>query len=307
MKNFAPPPLFSGLTKPSGLSDPRNSPDSRVTDPQNQARPIAAPGPVQVSGAPTTPLVLASPHSGRFYPERFVRDSRQPLHTLRTGEDSFVDALASQAHALGPALICATFPRVFCDANRAAWDLDTRMFDGPIPSFVRPTARGLSGLGSIPRITGDRRPIYRNRLPFMEAALRIQHYWMPYHAALAAMLEQTRKHHGHCLLLDLHSMPDAPDVADFVLGDRHGTSCAGPIVDKVQQTLQGLGFSTARNMPFAGGYITQHYGRPHESRHALQIEIRRSLYMDEATHTPHAGFATLTAALADVVRALLEQ
>ncbi|MFT9257537.1 MAG: N-formylglutamate amidohydrolase [Acetobacter sp.] len=271
----------------------------------------AAPSPVLVSGGVETPIVLASPHSGRFYPERFVQASRQPLDVLRSGEDSYIDLLAQPAHALGPSLVQATFPRVFCDPNRAAWDLDTRMFHGTIPSFVRPTERGLAGLGSIPRMTGNQRPIYRARLPFSEAALRIRDYWMPYHTALANVMEQTRRRHGRCLLLDLHSMPDMPDTetADFVLGDRHGAACANLFMETAERVIQAQGFTTARNTPYAGGYITQHYGRPHDgqnAQHAMQIEIRRSLYMDEASRAPHAGFGQLADALTRLVQALLD-
>ncbi|PAL27096.1 N-formylglutamate amidohydrolase [Acetobacter syzygii] len=268
----------------------------------------ASPAPVLVSGTPATgPLVLASPHSGHFYPEAFVSAARQPLDILRSGEDSFVEQLALGAQALGPPLIQATFPRVFCDVNRAAWDLDSRMFHGSIPSFVAPSERGLAGLGSIPRIVADRRPIYRQRLPFMEAALRIRHYWMPYHAALANLLEQARNRHGFCLLLDLHSMPAAPQAGspDFVLGDRYGTSCTPHLTNLAEQTLQGLGFKTARNHPYAGGYITRHYGRPEINMHALQIEMRRDLYMDESTRTKHAGFASLADALTIMVEQVL--
>ncbi|GCD55025.1 N-formylglutamate amidohydrolase [Acetobacter pasteurianus] len=275
--------------------------------PDQTSRAIA-PAPFVVRGSVGAPIVLASPHSGQFYPEAFVQNSRQPLSVLRSGEDSHIHLLAEQAHALGPALLYATFPRVFCDVNRSAWDLDTRMFHGPIPAFVHPTERGLAGLGSIPRIVGNRKPIYRHRLPFMEAALRIRHYWMPYHATLADMLDKTRAEHGTCLLLDLHSMPDVPEAAspDFVLGDAHGTTCHSDIISTAEQTLQSLGFRTTRNQPYAGGYITRHYGRPLQNLHALQIEMCRSLYMDEETHICHAGFAPLSNALATLTEKLLK-
>ena len=300
MKNFAsslfPPSLRRFLQPQQGLHA-ENAPDRQV-----------APSPVLVSGiTASSPVVLASPHSGHFYPEAFIQLSRQPLDILRSGEDSYVEELAQGAHALGPPLLQATFPRVFCDVNRAAWDMDSRMFHGTIPSFVAPSERGLAGLGSIPRIVADRRPIYRQRLPFMDAALRIRHYWMPYHAALADLLEAARIQHGFCLLLDLHSMPDAPQAGspDFVLGDRYGTSCTQRLTDLAEQTLQGLGFRTARNIPYAGGYITRHYGRPTSNLHALQIEMRRGLYMDENTRTPHSGFTTLSHALTDLVGQVL--
>ncbi|MFT8417747.1 MAG: N-formylglutamate amidohydrolase [Acetobacter sp.] len=275
---------------------------------ENGADRHTAPAPALVSGMPATgPVVLGSPHSGHFYPEAFVRIARQPLDILRSGEDSYVEYLAQGAHALGPPLLQATFPRVFCDVNRAAWDLDPRMFHGAIPPFVAPSDRGLAGLGSIPRIVADRRAIYRQRLPFMEAALRIRHYWMPYHAALANLLEAAHTQHGFCLLLDLHSMPDAPQAGspDFVLGDRYGTSCTQHLTNLAEQTLQGLGFKTARNLPYAGGYITRHYGRPTNNMHALQIEMRRGLYMDETTRTPHEGFAAISDALTVLVEQVL--
>ena len=267
---------------------------------------VQAPAPVLVSGQPDTPVVLASPHSGRFYPEAFVRESRQPLNILRSGEDSYVEELAASAHALGPMFVHATFPRVFCDVNRAAWDLDPRMFNTPVPAFVRATYRGLAGLGSVPRIVADNRQIYRARMPFMDAALRIRDYWMPYHATLAAALRKTHARHGISLLLDLHSMPDAPEAGspDFVLGDAHGASCSGLLIQAAEEVLQGMGFKTSRNTPYAGGYITQHYGRPREGLHALQIEMRRSLYMDEKTREKHNGFSNLQHALAQMTERL---
>nr|WP_298796806.1 N-formylglutamate amidohydrolase [uncultured Acetobacter sp.] len=268
---------------------------------------VQAPSPVLVSGQPATPVVLASPHSGRFYPEAFVQESRQQLAILRSGEDSYVEELAADAHKLGPMLVHATFPRVFCDVNRAAWDLDPRMFNTPVPAFVRATHRGLSGLGSVPRVVADNRQIYRTRMPFMDAALRIRDYWMPYHAALAQALQQTHTQHGPCLLLDLHSMPDALDAGnpDFVLGDAHGASCSNALVQVAEQVLKSLGFSTSRNTPYAGGYITQHYGRPREGLHALQIEMRRSLYMNEATREKHGGFSTLKQAIVQMTERLI--
>ncbi|GAN69360.1 N-formylglutamate amidohydrolase [Acetobacter orleanensis] len=268
---------------------------------------MQAPSPVLVSGQPVTAVVLASPHSGRFYPEAFVQESRQPLTILRSGEDSYVEDLAASAHALGPILVHATFPRVFCDVNRAAWDLDPRMFETPAPPFVRATHRGLSGLGSVPRIVADNRQIYRTRMPFMEAALRIRDYWMPYHVALANALNQTLARHNITLLLDLHSMPDVPEAGnpDFVLGDAHGASCASTLVQTAEESLQSMGFKTSRNIPYAGGYITQHYGRPREGLHALQIEMRRGLYMHEKTRDKHSGFFDLQHAISQMTEKLI--
>lgn len=303
MKNFVHSVLSRGIRASLSAMQPQETANAPPADPQ------APPPVITMQGSAASPIVLAAPHAGRYYPDWFVETARQPLDDLRSGEDSFTELLAQPAHALGPALVHATFPRVLCDPNRAAWDLDPRMFHGPIPPFIRPTERGLAGLGSIPRITGSHRAIYRSRLPFNEAARRIATYWMPYHTTLASLLRSTHQQHGQCLLLDLHSMPDTAEIgtADFVLGDRHGTACASAIMDRAEQTLRALGYSTARNTPYAGGYITQQYGHPPKNCHALQIEIRRSLYMTEATHTPHDGFEPLAQGLAVLVARLLEQ
>ena len=302
MKNFVHSVLSRGIRASLLAIQPQESTPDFAADPQ-------APPPVIVEeGSVASPIVLAAPHAGRYYPDWFVEAARQPLDDLRSGEDSFTELLAQPAHSLGPPLVRATFPRVLCDPNRAAWDLDPRMFHGPIPPFIRPTERGLSGLGSIPRITGNYRAIYRSRLPFSEAARRIATYWMPYHTTLARLLQHTHQQHGQCLLLDLHSMPDAAEssMVDFVLGDRHGTACARHITDRAEQTLRALGYSTARNTPYAGAYITQQYGHPSKNCHALQIEMRRSLYMTEKTRTPHEGFQPLAQDLAVLIGSLLE-
>lgn len=305
MKNITHSLIQRGLARilPNAAAEGGDAPDTEG------AERIPAPPPALVAGQPVTPIVLASPHSGRFYPEAFVQESRQPLSILRSGEDSYVEELAASAHALGPMLLHATFPRVFCDVNRAAWDMDPRMFNTPVPAFVRPSHRGLSGLGSVPRTVADNRQIYRARLPFMEAALRIRDYWMPYHSLLAKTLHQTHARHGISLLLDLHSMPDAPEAGnpDFVLGDAHGASCDSTLTHRAEEALQEMGFKTSRNIPYAGGYITQHYGRPRQGLHALQIEMRRGLYMHEKTRDKHNGFSELQHAIARMTESLLAQ
>ena len=268
-----------------------------------------ASAPYGVVGKTVVPVVLASPHSGRCYSEAFVSNSRQPLSVLRRGEDSYVEELAAEAQACGPTLLHALFPRVFCDANRAAWDMDPRMFDGPVPAFVKPSERAFSGLGSVPRIAAGNCNIYRKAIPFEEAARRIQTCWLPYHHALYQLLGQAHTRFGIVLLLDLHSMPDAPDAGspDFVLGDCHGRSCAARFTDCAEHELRQAGFRVSRNKPYAGGYITQHYGRPQNGFHALQIEMRRSLYMKEATYEKTENFSELSSALRSLTEVLIKE
>jgi N-formylglutamate deformylase len=235
----------------------------------------------------TVPIVYASPHSGAFYPPEFIAAARLDPITLRRSEDSFVDELFADAPAHGAPLLAATFPRAFCDANREPWELDPMMFEGELPSWVNTTSpRVGAGLGTIARVVASGEAIYRAKLHFTEAERRIRLCWQPYHDMLSALITGTRAVFGACLLVDCHSMPaygtgGRGTGTDFVLGDAHGTACAPRITRFVEQTLTSLGYAVRRNEPYSGGYVTRHYGRPREGVHALQIEIARSLYMDE--------------------------
>jgi N-formylglutamate amidohydrolase len=245
----------------------------------------------------TVPLVLASPHSGRNYPLDLLATSRLNPLNLRRSEDSFVDELFADAPAHGAPLLAATFPRVYCDANREAWELDPAMFDGPLPDWVNTgSPRVGAGLGTIARIVATGEPVYDRRLSFAEAEDRVRRLWQPYHEALTALIAETRAQFGACLLLDCHSMPSGlpgPVRADFILGDAHGTTCAPRATRLIEEGLGALGYQVRRNEPYAGGYVTRHYGRPREGVHALQIEVARSLYMDERAIRPLPEMARL--------------
>ncbi len=245
----------------------------------------------------SVPLVFASPHSGRNYPPDLLARSRLDALTLRRSEDGFVDGLFADAPAHGAPLLAATFPRVYCDANREAWELDPGMFDGPLPEWVNTASpRVGAGLGTIARIVATGEPVYDRRLSFADAADRVRRLWQPYHDALAGLITETRDAFGCCLLVDCHSMPSGlpgPLRADFILGDAHGTACAPRATRLVEEVLSGLDYRVRRNDPYAGGYVTRHYGRPREGIHALQIEVARALYMDERTISPSEGMAKL--------------
>lgn len=259
----------------------------------------AAPLTIARPARQTVPLVFASPHSGQDYPSELIAEARLAPLALRRSEDSFVDELFAQAPAHGAPLIAATFPRVWCDVNREAWELDPGMFDGPLPPWVNTTSpRVGAGLGTIPRIVATGEAVYRRRLSFAEAEARIRACWEPYHAALAELIAETHARFGVCLLVDCHSMPAHPAQAanppDMVLGDAHGTACAPRATRLVEESLAALGYRVRRNDPYAGGYVTRHYGRPREGTHALQIEIARGLYMDEARIERAPGLARVT-------------
>ena len=233
----------------------------------------------------TTPIVFVSPHSGRQYPPAFVAAARLDPLSLRRSEDSFVDELFVEAPGHGAPLLSANFPRAYCDANREPWELDPTMFEDVLPAWVNTTSSRVSaGLGTIARVVATGEAIYRGRLRFAEAERRVRECWQPFHETLTALVEGTRASFGACLLVDCHSMPanGGGCGGDIVLGDAHGTSCGPGVMRAVEQALTGLGYTVRRNDPYAGGFITRHYGRPREGVHALQIEIARTLYMDEA-------------------------
>jgi N-formylglutamate amidohydrolase len=252
---------------------------------------VASPDPVALLRPvlQTVPIVFASPHSGRLYPDELLAASRLDSLSLRRSEDSFVDELFAAAPDHGAPLLSATFPRAWCDVNREPWELDPSMFADRLPPWVNSaSARVGAGLGTIARVVASGEVIYRNKLSFADAERRIRTCWQPFHDALSGLIAETCAEFGYCLLIDCHSMPSHGHVprtggrsVDFVLGDVHGTACAPHLTRRAELLLNELGYSVRRNDPYAGGYITRHYGRPREGVHALQIEIARELYMDE--------------------------
>ena len=249
------------------------------------------------------PVVVASPHSGDRYPAEFLKAAAVPLAALRRAEDAFVDELFAAAPALGMPLLAARFPRSYVDANREPYELDPGMFEGPLPRPLNHrTTRVAAGLGMIPRVAASGEAIYRARVPADEIEHRLEACWRPYHATLSRLLGQTHSLFGAVLLIDAHSMPssasgigirDRDQRVDIVLGDNHGDACAPGLVDGAERWLMRQGFRVLRNHPYAGGFTTQRYGQPAAGRHALQIEINRALYMDEARHQKLPGLGVL--------------
>ena len=257
------------------------------------------------------PVVFNSPHSGNIYPPAFLSAARLDLAQLRRSEDSFVDELFTGVVRRGFPLMRAHFPRCYVDVNREPYELDPRMFDGRLPSFANPRSmRVAGGLGTVARVVGDAQEIYHQRIPVDDALRRIEGLYKPYHRALRRLVTRVHRDFGTAILVDCHSMPslagsrDERPRADIVLGDRYGTSCVAGVTDVVETTLHDLGYSVSRNKPYAGGFITEHYGNPPAGLHAIQLEINRALYMDERQFEPIPSFGRLAAdleALADRV------
>jgi N-formylglutamate amidohydrolase len=246
----------------------------------------------------TTSVVFASPHSGRDYSWGFLRRSVLDEHAIRSSEDAFVDLLLEDAPAMGAPLLAALAPRAFIDVNRSSDELDPALIEGVRKIAHNP--RVASGLGVVPRVVANGRAIYRGKLPLKEAEARIRLYWRPYHEALERLLKESLDTFDEAILIDCHSMPHEALESivhpggrpDIVLGDRFGAAAHPEIVDRVEHAFLSAGLRVVRNAPFAGAYVTQHYGRPSRAQHVVQVEIDRSLYMNEQQIRPNGNFAS---------------
>lgn len=249
-----------------------------------------------------SPVIFASPHSGRDYPQDLLRNSRLDRHALRQSEDSYVDLLFDEAPRFGAPFLRALFPRAYVDVNRARDELDPRMFADSLPKTADTrSSRVIAGLGVVPRIVADGQDIYDRKLYYLDAQRRLAACYDPYHRALSRLIEAARRRFGGAIVIDCHSMPSAggapmrpgEPMIDFVLGDRFGSSCAPSVTLLAEQTLCGLDYEVARNTPYAGGYVAASYGRPKAGVHVLQIEINRALYLDERRIARTGGFDRL--------------
>lgn len=261
---------------------------------------VVAPFEVRTSAEQRVPFVFNSPHSGRHYPERFLAMARLDRDQIRRSEDCYVDELFGGVVGLGAPMLAANFPRAYLDVNREPWELDPRMFVEPVPSFANiRSARVAGGLGTVPRLVGEGLDIYPGRLPLAEAVARIESVYRPYHDTLKRLLTRTHARFGFAVLIDCHSMPASVRTGengmrpDFIVGDRFGTSASRALTESAIGFLMAMGYTVAHNKPYAGGFITEHYGRPPRNLHALQIEINRGLYMNERTFQRSSGFDAL--------------
>lgn len=247
----------------------------------------------------STPIVLASPHSGRIYPQHFLDKTTLSHRQLRGMEDAYMDRLISPAVRLGIPVLLARFARAYVDLNRSSQDIDHRLFDSDAkdsPSH-HPSHHVAAGLGVIPRLAMPHLPIYASPLSQAETRQRLRQCYYPYHAALQSMLRTIRQRFGFCVLIDMHSMPSHSSFHPMIIGDRFGQSCHPFLRQAVAQALHRRRFTVGYNRPFAGGFVTRHYGRPMHGVHVLQLEIDRSLYLDEAHLTLTEGFPVLQRSL----------
>ena len=271
-----------------------------------------APYRLREPGRLTTSAVFNSPHSGRDYPDALIARTRLPALKLRASEDALVDELFAAAPEHGAPLLCATAPRAWLDLNRAPGELDPALIEGVRLSGLN--QRLAAGLGVIPRVVSEGAEIYNGKLTLAEAEERIDAIHIPYHRRLEALLVRARDSFGAAILFDCHSMPSealraAPRVRgrcpEIALGDRFGAAAGRAIMSMTQEAFERAGFVVARNAPFAGGYITQRYGRPARGMNAVQIELDRGLYLDQQRLKPGPGFDEMRARLSGVVAELV--
>jgi N-formylglutamate amidohydrolase len=263
--------------------------------------------------AAAVPLVLDSPHSGRDFPADF--DAAVSEFELREGEDCFVDELYLPAAELGVPLLAALFPRTYLDPNRHRGDIDLELMQGGHwPHEHVPSGKSRIGKALIWRTLDDGRPIYSRRLAVTEVVARIERCHAPYHQRLRRLLDDTHRRFGVVYHLNCHSMPavggaqgegaEGRPRAEFVLGDRDGTTCDPAFTEFVRATLAAMGYEVAVNDPYKGVELVRAYSDPRRRRHSLQLEINKKLYMDEASRTRHTGFDSLQADLGRLVEAI---
>jgi N-formylglutamate amidohydrolase len=263
---------------------------------------------VEQARRPAAPVIFDSPHSGQIYPDDF--DCIVPKQVIRCAEDMFVDELFEDAPLQGAELLAALFPRSYIDPNRALGDLDARLFDFRWPEPLEPGEKTRRGHGLIWHTCPPDLRMYDRKLTEEEVRRRINDYYLVYHGALDASLNRLHRKFGHVWHINCHSMPalsatlqpgDPPARrAEFVLGDRDGTTCAPEFTELVRETLEGFGYLVVINSPYKGVELVRAYSDPDEDRHSIQIEICRSLYMDESTFVQSDGFEKLKANLSQL-------
>lgn len=258
------------------------------------------------------PVVFDSPHSGTNYPVDF--ETIVPRLTLRRAEDTHVEALYAAAPDHGAVLIAADFPRSYIDPNRSLLDIDAALLDSPWPGPLNASRKTEKGIGLVWRLLDTGEPIYARKLTIAEVQARISNCYAPYHRAVREAINSAHKHYGAVWHINCHSMPatssviseEGPGVAraDFVLGDRDGTSCAPEFTTFVALTLRGMGYDVKVNDPYKGVELVRAYSDPAEHKHSLQIEVNRKLYMNENSRERNDGFGKLQKDLTRLIQAI---
>ncbi len=249
-----------------------------------------------------SPVIFTSPHSGRNYLKSFLNDSQLDKHSIRLSEDAFVDEIFSSAPSFGACLLKALSPRAYVDLNRAAWELDPTMFNEDLPPHIITKSPYIAaGLGTVPKIVASGKEISNRKFSFAEIEKRILMHYFPYHQTLDNLIKEKKKYFNSILIVDCHSMPSdksntrktSDALPDIVLGDNNGFACGSETLGLISDLFLKNNFTIAKNKPYAGGFTTQNYGQPSKGVHVIQIEINRSLYMNETRIIKNENFSAL--------------
>ena len=260
-----------------------------------------------------SPNVYAFPHSGTYYFKSFIEQTHLDLLNLRKSEDFYVDELFNESNIYGSSSIKANYPRSFLDLNREPYELDQSMFEDTLPNYINSNSKRVAiGLGTIPKIVSINKEIYKNKIKWNDIQSRIEKIYFPYHAALKQLLIKSKYNFGYSLLIDCHSMPSNSEfynlndfeLPDIILGDVYGKSCDPSITSLIENILRKQGYNILRNKFYSGGFCTRNYGRPAENMHAIQIEINRSLYIDETSYIKKNNFKKIKTDISDLIREL---
>ena len=253
-----------------------------------------------------TGVIFASPHSGSYYPEAFISRSALSKNDLRRNEDAFIDALFSSAPDMGAPLLSALFPRCFVDVNRAPTDLCQAWLEDGGAGSVRANA----GLGVIPTRLTETLGIYKKPLSSRCVRGRLAALYHPYHDALQGLITESSLAFGHSLLIDCHSMPGFASMGsrrpDIILGDRFGVSCYPETINHLEMAFRNKNYSVGRNYPYAGGYVTSHYGKPLSGIEVIQIEVNRDIYLNPVTLKRKRGYDKLRENLEDIIKSIID-
>ncbi|MDI2113738.1 N-formylglutamate amidohydrolase [Commensalibacter nepenthis] len=258
------------------------------------------------------PILISSPHSGIEYDSHLLSSCRVPLNELRKSEDSYIHLLLKDVTQYRVTFLQASLPRIFCDLNREAWELDPDLFKDPLPEWCHTNSPQVKrGLGTVHKISSSGKQIYKYYLSFPKIKERIETYWFSYHQQIQNFIQKSSKENGGCIILDMHSMPSMlkrnPYYADIVLGDGFSETCSPALINNSQKFFTEKGFKVSKNIPYAGGYITRHYGNPRQNIHVMQIEINKSIYMNENSFELQDGFYLLKQQLNEYIEWLCSQ
>jgi len=252
------------------------------------------------------PLIFDSPHSGTIYPTDF--DYSCGFDLLQKAEDKYVDDLFSNAPDYGACFLKALFPRTYIDVNRSHSDIDPALFDGDWPYDdipLNPTNRSDAGIGLIRRLIRQNEPVQNHLLTPLEIKSRIETCYTPYHDTLGKLIDGAHQKFGQVWHINCHSMPSAGkrlsvggranpfSAPDFVLGDRDGTSCDLDFTHALRDFLTLKSYKVAINNPYKGVELVKRYSTPSIGRHSIQIEICKSLYMDEDSFEKNKNYDAL--------------